>query len=416
MAGRAVVVGGGGIGVASAYYLNRSGWNVTLVDKGRIGRGCSYGNAGLIVPSHSEPLPGPGVIGQALRFMTKRDGPFYVRPRLDVGLLRFFWQFRRYCNAPKARRAFSALLGLSAGSLELYEKLRRDGDADFFFERRGLVEVALTDDGVEHFRHAREALDAEGFNTKLLSRDEALAIEPALSPTVRGGLFTEGEAHGSSFAYITSLAATLEKRGACVVTDRAISRIVHDRARHMKGVELDGGETLEADLVVLAAGAWSRTLAKPLGVDIPLQPAKGYSCTIDTFEGAPSYPILVKERRVIVTPLDSRLRFAGTLELTGFDETIHGVRYDAVKRAGCEILNIRRPPMENEEPWSGLRPLTPDGLPIVDWAQPYRGLLVATGHAMLGFTQSPMTGKLVAELASGDEPSISLEPFRLGRF
>ncbi len=415
MAGRAVVVGGGGIGVASAYYLNRSGWDVTLVDKGGIGRGCSYGNAGLIVPSHSEPIPGPGVIGQALRFMTKKDSPFYVRPRLDAGLMRFFWQFRRYCNAAKSRHAFGALLSLSAGSLELYEELRREGDADFFFERRGVVEVALTEDGLNLFRHARDALDAEGFTTKLLSRDEALAIEPALSPNVRGGLFTEGEAHGSSFAYVTSLAATLEKRGARILANHAVSRLVHDRDRQIKGVELDRGETLEADLVVLAAGAWSGTLAKTLGVDIPLQPAKGYSCTIDTFEGAPSYPILVKERRVIVTPLDSRLRFAGTLELTGFDETIHGARYDAVKRAGCEILNVQ-PPMENEEPWSGLRPVTPDGLPIVDWAKPYRGLLVATGHAMLGFTQSPMTGKLVAELASGEQMSISLEPFRLDRF
>ena len=415
MAGRAVVVGGGGIGVASAYYLTRSGWHVTLVDKGGIGRGCSYGNAGLIVPSHSDPIPGPGVIGQALRFMMKKDSPFYVRPRLDAGLLRFFWQFRRYCNAAKARHGFGALLSLSAGSLELYEELRRDGDADFFFERRGALEVALTKDSLEHFRNARDALEAEGFTTKLMSRDEALALEPALSTNVRGGLFIEGEAHGSSFGYITSLTATLEKRGARILADHAVSRLVHDSAQHMKGVELEGGKMLEADLIVLAAGAWSRTLAKPLGVDIPMQPAKGYSCTIDTFEGAPSYPILVKERRVIVTPLDSRLRFAGTLELTGFDETIHGPRYEAVKRVGCEILKTR-PPMENEEPWSGLRPVTPDGLPIVDWAKPYRGLLLATGHAMLGFTQSPMTGKLVAELANGDDPSISLEPFRLDRF
>ena len=176
MAGRAVVVGGGGIGVASAYYLNRAGWNVTLVDKGGIGRGCSYGNAGLIVPSHSEPIPGPGVIGQALRYMTKSDSPFYVRPRLDAGLLRFFWQFRRYCNAAQAKRAFAALLGLSAGSLDLYEELRREGDADFFFERKGAIEVALTKDGLEQFRHAHDALEAAGFNTKLLSRDDALAI------------------------------------------------------------------------------------------------------------------------------------------------------------------------------------------------------------------------------------------------
>ena len=414
MTGRAVVVGGGGIGVASAYYLSQSGWDVTLVDKGKLGHGCSYGNAGLIVPSHSDPIPGPGVIAQALRWMLRGDSPFYIRPRLDAKLAHFFWQFRRYCNAQKAQHGFRALLGLSNQSLELYEELKRAGDADFFFERRGVIEVALTDSGLDHMRHTHDVLESEGFETTFLTRDAALDREPALSPAIRGGLFIEGEAHGFNYGYVSSLAATLEKRGATIVTDRAVSSLIHDSDRVMKAVELDGGDRLDADLVVLASGARSSSIA-PLGVNIPLQPAKGYSCTIDSFEGSPSIPVLVKERRIIVTPLDSRLRFAGTLELTGFDESINRPRYDAVRRAGQEVLRTE-PPMNNEAAWSGLRPVTPDGLPIIDWAKPYRGLLVATGHAMLGFTQSPITGKLIAQLAAGDEPTVSLEPFRLDRF
>ena len=414
----AIVIGGGGIGVASAYYLNRSGWDVTLVDKGELGHGCSYGNSCLIVPSHSDPIPGPGVIRQALRWIGRRDSPFYVRPRLDPSLLSFFWQFRRYCEPTAAERGFRALLSLSRGSLELYEELIENGDAEFFFERRGLVEVFHSDAELEHGRHVQEIQTSEGFTSTMLTTDEALELEPALSPMIRGALFTEGEAHGFSYGYVRSLAATLAKRGARFVTGRAVSRVLveNDTAR---GVVVEGPEEqLTADIVVLAAGAWSGGLAKSIGIDIPMQPAKGYSCTIDTYEGAPALPILNKERRVIVTPLDSRLRFGGTLELTGFDQTIHGARYDAVVRGGREVLKTP-PPMKNEEPWCGLRPVTPDGLPIIDRSSKLDGLdglIVATGHAMLGFTQSPMTGKLVAALANGDEPSLPLEPFRLGRF
>lgn len=411
----AIVIGGGGIGVASAYFLNRSGWDVTLVDEGEIGRGCSYGNSCLIVPSHSDPIPGPGVIGQALRWMTKPDSPFYVRPRVAPSLLNFFWRFRRYCNARAAEQGYRALLGLSRGSLELYEELVRNGDAEFFFERRGVIEVFTTEDGLEHGRHAQQVQASAGFDAEMLSRDEALELEPALSPKIRGALFTKGEAHGFSYGYVRSLAGTAERHGARVLTGRGVSRILVENG-HVLGVVMESPEEeLRADQVVLAAGSWSRQLAKSIEVEFPLQPAKGYSCTIDTYDGAPAIPILNKERKVIVTPLDSRLRFGGTLELTGFDHTIDEGRYAAVIRGGREVL-ASPPPMQNEEPWSGLRPVTPDGLPIIDRSTTPDGLIVATGHAMLGFTQSPMTGKLVAELANDESPSLPLEPFRLNRF
>jgi D-amino-acid dehydrogenase len=174
-------------------------------------------------------------------------------------------------------------------------------------------------------------------------------------------------------------------------------------------------EEFPADLVVMAAGSWAPRLARPLGIPVPLQPAKGYSCTIDTYPGAPTIPILISERRVIVTPLGERLRFGGTLELTGYDMRLNETRYRAVVRAAGEVL--KEPlEMKNEETWCGLRPVFPDGLPIIDWAPDIQGLILATGHAMLGFTQSPITGKVVAELANGQAPSVPLVPFRFDRF
>jgi D-amino-acid dehydrogenase len=414
---RAVVIGGGAIGVASAYYLLRSGFAVTIVDRGDVGRECSYGNSCLIVPSHSEPLPGPGVIGQALRFLLSSTSPFYVRPRLDPSLAGFFWRFRKHCNHESAKRGFEALVGLSRASLALYQELTSAKEADFYFRREGLLEVYLTEPGVEIGRRASGMMEREGFPARLLSRDEALAFEPALSPSVKGALFIESEAHGYSFGYVQALARTVERAGGRIEARRKVSGLLVE-GRRVTGVrigERPKEETLESDVVVLAAGSWSRRLGEGAGVSIPLQPAKGYSATVDIFEGAPRIPVLIKERRVTMTPLGDRMRFGGTLELTGFDSSIDRARYGAVLEAARETLRSDFP-MNNEEAWCGFRPLTPDGLPIIDRARNVDGLIVATGHAMLGFTQSPMTGKLVAEIASGAAPSLPLAPFRLDRF
>jgi D-amino-acid dehydrogenase len=181
------------------------------------------------------------------------------------------------------------------------------------------------------------------------------------------------------------------------------------------GVETSTGAIMEADIAVLAAGSWSGELARSVGLTIPLQPAKGYSCTIDSYAGSPRIPLLMPESRVIITPLDGRLRFGGTLELAGFDSTVDKRRYRAVVDGARAVLRDP-PPMIQEESWTGFRPLTPDGLPIIDRVAGVEGLLLATGHAMLGFTQSPITGKLVAELANQEKPSIPLAPFGLNRF
>lgn len=416
----AVVAGGGAIGVCSAYYLSLAGWRVTLVERSEIGRGCSYGNACLIVPSHSHPLPAPGVFGQALRWMGRRDSPFYIRPRLDPALLRWAWQFRRYCTPEAARRGFDALLRLSRASLQLYEELAHS--TDFFFRRQGLLHVYVSDAGFAGARREQEELGHAGFRARLLSREEAREFEPALGDRLRGALFIEGEAHADSYRFVRALAAACEERGVRVLERQAVARVhvTGGRARSVivepaSPAEAGDAEELQADVVVLAAGAWTSALAAPLGIRIPLQPAKGYSCTIDAQGGVPAVPVLIAERRVIITPLGDRVRFGGTLELAGFDLGIDRVRYEAVARAAREVLR-EPPPMRGEDAWCGLRPVTPDGLPVIDRARGVEGIIVAAGHAMLGLTQAPITGKLVAELAGGLPPSVAVEPFRLDRF
>lgn len=413
MAQQVVVIGGGAVGVASAYFLHQTGWQVTVVDRGEIGRGCSYGNACLITPAHSHPLPGPGVLGQAARWMFRRDSPVYIKPRLDPAFLRWAWRFRGFCTRDAAARGSDALRALSRMSIDLFEEFGHAPEPGFFYQRKGLLHVYLSDGELAAAGREQQALVHEGFDARVLSQSETRDLEPALSAQVRGGVFIAGDAHGHSYDFVRFLAGRIAQQGARLLTGRPVSRIVADRGR-VRGVAIDG-EELPADLVVLAAGAWTPALATSLGIDIPLQPAKGYSCTIDVFPGSPTMPVFVPGRRVAITPIGDRLRFGGTLELAGFADTLDTTRYRAVIEAARLVLGERLQ-MKNEEAWFGYRPVTPDGLPVIARAPGIDGLIVAAGHAMLGFTQSPATGKLVAELANGQTPSVPLEPFRLDRF
>jgi D-amino-acid dehydrogenase len=273
----------------------------------------------------------------------------------------------------------------------------------------------LTDQVAAQAAKECNRLQEHGLAARVLTQKETLELEPALSERVRGGLFTEGDAHGFSYGYVQALAGALEKRGVEFLTNRPVIRILLERSG-VKGILMDfPREEIATDLIVLAAGAWSPSLARSIGLRIPLQPAKGYSSTIDTYPGSPLIPIMIPETRVIVTPLPKRLRFGGTLELAGHDLSLDQTRYQAVVRAAREVLRESFE-MKNEESWCGLRPFLPDGLPIIDRAPGIEGLIVATGHAMLGFTQSPVTGKLVADLAEGRAPSVPLEAFRFDRF
>jgi D-amino-acid dehydrogenase len=345
--------------------------------------------------------------------MLRKDSPFYVKPSFAPKLIAWGLRFRRYCTKDAAHKGFDALVTLSRLSLQLFEELKQN--LDFYFERKGLLHVYLTEKGYEEAKIERDTFKAHGFNVRLLNREEALELEPALSERIRGGLFIEGEAHGHSYGYVQAVAQELEKSGVTLLRNRPVSRILVDEGRAKGVLATSPDEEISADTVVLAAGSWTPSIAKTIGISIPLQPAKGYSCTMDTYPGAPSVPLLMPETRVIVTPLGDRIRFGGTLELTGLDLSLNETRYKAVIRGARDVL--KHPfEMKNEESWCGLRPVLPDGLPIIDRVPHIDGLIMATGHAMLGFTQSPATGKVVAEIADRQTPSVLIKAFRFGRF
>lgn len=300
-------------------------------------------------------------------------------------------------------------------SLELHDDLARQGTTSFGFRRGPLVFASASEGWRAEARATVEDAEGLGFQARVLERDELLELEPALALNHRGGLRMEDQGSGDCFAYVRSLAAGLRARGVPTLEHTSVHRVLVRDGAATGVLAGDPPDEIAADLVVLAAGAWTPKIARPLGLRLPIQPATGYSTTHWRWAGAPSHPILLPETRVIVLPMEDRVRFAGTLELSGFRIEPDPVRSEAVAAAGALALRQPPPPGAGER-WFGLRPLMPDDLPAIGWAPKIRGAIVAAGHGTLGFTQGPATGKLVAELATGTPTSLPVGPFRPDRF
>lgn len=408
------VVGGGVVGVASAYYLARRGLPVTLIERGAICAGASFGNAGLVVPSHSVPLAAPGVLSKGLRWMLDPESPFYVRPRASLALARWLLAFAASCTEAHVRRAAPVLRALHVASLELYRELAMTPRLDFGFEERGILEVYRTAHGLDEGRAEARRLGEAGIDARLLDAEETLALEPALAPGLTGSLHVAADAQLVPDRFVTGLARlAAEMHGVRVRTATAVTGFRRDRGR-VVSVLTSAGE-VPCDAVVVATGAWSPAFGRDLGVRIPVEAAKGYSLTGPMPPGGPARPLMLAEAKVAVTPMGDRLRYAGTLELAGLDLSVSPRRVEAIKRAARTYLRDPGAPL-SAEPWAGLRPCSPDGLPIVGRVPGLENAVIATGHAMIGISLGPITGRLVSEIVAGVPTSLDVTPLSPARF
>ena len=406
------IVGGGVIGVATADLLAARGARVVLLERGEVASGASYGNAGWISPSHGTPLPAPGVIGQALRWLLDPESPFYVKPRLDLALARWLLGFLRASTAARARATLRANRELILASLERYAKLAGEG-LEFGFAPHGLVVACESDDGLAKARHELELIRANGGEGAPLSADELRARVPRVAASLRGGVWFPQDAHLDPARLVRGLAARAAARGASIATGQEVLGFELDGRRIARIVATRGD--FRADQVVLAAGAWSPALATQLGLRIPVQAAKGYSVLVRRPADFADVPVLLSEAKVAVTPLGDALRFAGTLELAGVDLSVNARRVGAILRAVDRFIPGLRAG-ERLETWRGLRPLTPDDRPILGRPRALANLIVATGHGMSGISMGPISAQLVAELCAGEPPSLPLDPFAPDRF
>ncbi len=409
-----VVIGGGVIGAACAYYLSRGGVSVTVVDQGRFGRGCSHGNCGFVSPSHVLPLASPGAIGMALRRAVRRNSPIKIRPRLDVALWSWFYRFARRCNADCMLESARAIQALLNSSRRLYDELIGEERIDCEWQTRGMLFVLQSQAGMEHFAATNELL-RESFNAgaKRIGGDELVAVEPALKPGLAGAWLYECDAHLRPDKLMSEWRRMLEVRGVKVVEECSVQRVVREGVR-ARAVETSHG-AIAGDAFIFATGAWTPKLNSELGCRVPIQPGKGYSITMRRPERCPKYPLIFEEHRVAVTPMRSAYRLGSTMEFAGYDSTLRRDRLQLLKDAAA--LYLHEPYCDPvEEEWFGWRPMTFDGKPIIDRSPAMSNVLIAAGHNMLGLSMAPATGRLVAEMLTGGRPHVDPAPYAVTRF
>jgi D-amino-acid dehydrogenase len=408
-----LVVGAGVVGSAIALELARRGQDVLVLDRGEPGQGCSYGNAGWLTPSLATPLPAPGVLTTGLGWLLDPDSPLSIRVSARPDWLRWMAGFVRATSRERFTRGTRALVGLSSASLEAYAALDRETGGALKLVRRGLLEVAQTPAGLATAVAESRRMASFGVESRVLSGDEVRETEPAVRGRVEGGVLFPGDAHCEPLATVRALVGLAQGAGASFVAGAETFRFEVARGR-VAAVHTTRGR-FEAEAVVLAAGTASKRLGRMLGLRIPLLGGKGYAVTVRGIEPAPRMPIKVWERRLALTPREGSVRLAGTLELVDGDEGITARRVEAIVRGARGVLAVPDPP-DVVELWRGLRPCTPDGLPIIGPAPGLSNLVIATGHQMCGLHTAPATARLAADLVTGAPPSFPPEPFRAGRF
>lgn len=409
-----LIIGGGAIGCACAYELAQRGATTMLIERGAtVGAGCSYGTAGLISPEHAMPIANPTALRQGLRWMLDPSGPFALR--LRPALVPWLIRFALASTTAHARRSAPVLRGLAERGLELHAEYARRG-LDTGFQHRG--SVSLYETAAEFRTAARESQrhgvrGSAGSAARILDGPQLAGLGLSVGPGVAGAIHFPKDAHCDSYRFVTAVGAAAALAGATLRTAVQVKRLIRTRSR-ITGVETSEG-IIHPKEVILSAGAWSGPLAREVGVFVPVEGGKGYHVDLTAGPADPQVPVYMQESRVIATPLQGRLRLAGTLELTGLDQSLNDRRLTAVRRAGERNLNGLAG-RQVVETWSGLRPCTPDGLPMIGRTGALDNLMIATGHALKGLALAPITGRLVAEIVGGGPISFDIAPVRPDRF
>ena len=410
-----IIIGGGIVGLFTAYFLQKSGTEVIIIDKGDMQVNCSTGNAGMIVPSHIIPLAAPGMISKGISWMFSSKSPFYIHPRFDRKLLQWSWLFYQSANKSHVEKSIPYLKNLSLMSKALYQEFNAEHkDSDLGLVEKGLMMLYQTAEVEKEEIEFAHLAQKHGLAAEILSPEDIRKIEPNLEVKARGAVLFPGDAHLSPAALYGFLKKFLLEKGVQFKGNVEVTGF-ETNSDKVIGVLTSQGK-IEGDKFVLCGGAWSSELAKMLDFSLPMMGGKGYSFIQENKPEIKQASILT-EMKVAVSPYENQIRFGGTMEIAGTDESININRVKGI----FESINKYYPDFqskfpETEQIWKGLRPCSPDGLPYIGFAPKWKNVLVGSGHSMMGISLAPATGKILAELHAQKTPSMELAGFKVDRF
>jgi len=412
---KAIIIGGGVVGLSSAYYLKESGWDVTIIDKTDLSDSCSYGNLGMVVPSHFVPLAMPGMISQGIKWMFNSRSPFYVKPSLNFDLINWGLKFVKSATDKNVEQSAIPLRDINLLSKSLYETLAAKPGFDFALEKKGIMMYYKTPKVEEEEIHLAHRAQSLGLDVEPLSKEQAQALEPEIDLDILGAVHYRCDAHLYPNKLIAQLIDHLKNAGVKFETSSPVESIIKEGAVIKKVITTKG--SFEADVVVMAAGSWLPQLTKMVGLSIPLMPGKGYSFMQNSPAKQLNIPSIFCEARVAVTPMNGGIRFGGTMEIAPVNSKVNMKRVEGIVNSIPKYFsNVQLNLPEEKDVWYGFRPCTPDGVPYIGSTKKISNLFIAGGHAMSGLSLGPASGKLIAELVNGQQTSMDIKAFDPERF
>lgn len=411
-----LIIGAGVIGMCSAVYAAQRGFAVTVIDRREESyEGCSFGNAGMIVPSHFVPLAAPGAVALGLKWMWNPESPFWIKPRLDLDLLNWGFKFWAAANKEHVTRSAPLLRDMHLASRACFEELAAGCHNEFGLNKLGLLALCKTQHALEEEGRAAQSAEALGVPAKVLDPAATARLDPGVQMDIAGAIYFPKDCHLTPHLFMRRLQQLAHEAGVKVHHGQeAVGAVVE--GHRVRSLRTTRGE-IEADEFVLCAGSWSPVIARELGLNLPMQAGKGYSLTVENPPELPSICSILVEARVAVTPMGSSLRVGGTMEIAGLNEEVNETRVQGIIKAMPKYFPaFTAEHFRGLKPWKGLRPVSPDGLPYIGRTQRFHNLTVGTGHSMMGLSLGPITGRIITEILAGDKPSLDLHLLNPDRY
>lgn len=402
-----IIIGAGIAGLGTAYYLSKAGLDVTVLDKDDGTDNCSYGNAGMVVPSHIVPLASPGIISKGLRWMLRAESPFYIKPRLDLELLKWGWKFKQASTKEHVKESGPVLKRLLLRNRQLLVNIEQEESFEFGFKKNGLFNLCKTEKGLEEEAEIAEKANKLGIPAEVLSADEVKEMEPNIDMDIIGATYFPKDAHFYPGELMDQLKVRLREMGVKFRFETEIADF-EQKSGKVTGAITKDDEKIEGAAIVICTGAWTSSLTAALDLSIPMQAGKGYSITLQNPHRLPDICALLSEAKVSMTPMMGKLRFGGTMEIAGTDTSVNPKKLSGLKKSITRYFpEYTSEDLKDHDVWVGLRPCSPDGLPYVGRFSEFENLYASTGHAMMGMSLALASGEIISQLITSGEAELS---------